>query len=505
MRKILLLLFFVSSCATRSHPDRHVSSEGQIGRVVLIGIDGLIGQYIEKGDIPNIRKLMAEGSYTLKMINEIPNESATNWFSMFSSTDSSLHGILDSNGTPQNQDQFTTIFKAIKSQSPEEKVIAIFNRDEIAPLILEDEIQIIDKNNKKAAEVEAAAIETIKKVKPLFSFIYFGDVEKSGQKDGWGGKKYFQALHEVDASIGKIISSLKEEGILDETLIVITSGHGGKEKGHRPEPSIYREIPFIVLGPNIKSGNIIGENLRIIDIIPTIAAAINLAPSWYWNGKVTNQIFKDIPKASPSFPPVVEPHFSKMTAGLKWGKNAYVFQEKDFSRFNLVSGEEEITNRSNWNFYGLEKFNDGPENIDAALNWGNGTAYFFKGKEFIEVELKTNRPSMVKKINKKNWPGLENFSKIDAAENFDQGLAYFFSGNQFVVYDVRRKEPQNGYPRNIRTEDFPGLEKFTGGASDFDAVINWGNGKVYFLKGNEYIRFDIKSFKADEGFPKTLN
>jgi hypothetical protein len=112
---------------------------------------------------------------------------------------------------------------------------------------------------------------------------------------------------------------------------------------------------------------------------------------------------------------------------------------------------------------------------------------------------------MVKKINKKNWPVLENFSKIDAAENFDQGLAYFFSGTQFVVYDVRHKEPLKGYPRTIKAENFPGLEKFTGGASDFDAVINWGNGKVYFVKGNEYIRFDIKSFKADEGFPKTLN
>jgi hypothetical protein len=32
-----------------------------------------------------------------------------------------------------------------------------------------------------------------------------------------------------------------------------------------------------------------------------------------------------------------------------------------------------------------------------------------------------------------------------------------------------------------------------------------GNGKAYFFKGNEYVRFDITTDKADPGYPKPID
>lgn len=507
MKLTFFLFIFLFSCSSKTYQKRDISSlgTGKIKRVILIGIDGLGGQYVEKGDIPNLKKLMAEGSYTLKMENEMPTVSATNWFSMLSSSESPSHGIKDWNGKPVFPEQFSTIFKTIKSQAPDSKMVTVYNWDGIGPLILEKDVVIADRSKKKAFEVEAAAVDLLKREKPLFSFFYFVDVDESGHKSGWGKESYYRSLHQVDSSIGKIISTLNEEGMLNETLIIVSADHGGKRKGHGPDGSIYREIPFIAYGPNIKQGNIIEEKVRIIDIGPTIAASLSAAPHWQWNGKVIQSIFQEAPEVLDPYPKDLNPKFFKVEAGLKMGKNAFVFRDKYFSRFDLVSGEEDIQERSNWNFSGLEKFEGGPEDIDAAINWGNGLAYFFKGKEFVEINLNTNKSSGVKKINKKNWPGFENFRKIDAAENLDQGLAYFFSGNQFLVYDVEKKRPLAGYPRTIKNEDFPGLEKFAGGASNFDAVINWGNGKVYFFKADEYIRFDIKSHKADLDFPRPLN
>ncbi len=508
MRLTFLLIIFVLSCSSKPYQRRDISSLGigKIKRVILIGIDGLGGQYVEKGDIPNLKKLMAEGSYTLKMENEMPTVSATNWFSMLSSSESSLHGIKDWNGKPGFPEQFSTIFKTIKSQAPDSKIVTVYNWDGIGPLIQEKDVVIADRSKKKAFEVEVAAVDLLKNEKPLFSFFYFVDVDESGHKSGWGKESYYRSLHEVDSSIGKIISTLNEEGMLNETLIIVSADHGGKRKSHGPDGSIYREIPFIAFGPNIKQGNIIEEKVRIIDVVPTIAASLGAAPNWQWNGKVIQSIFQEAPEVLDPYAKDLNPKFYKVEAGLKMGKNAFVFRDKYFSRFDLVSGEEDIQERSNWNFSGLEKFEGGPEDIDAAINWGDGKAYFFKGKEFIEINQNTNKSSGVKKINKKNWPGLENLKKIDAAETFDQGFAYFFSGNQFLVYDVKKKQPLEGYPRTIKNKDFPGLEKFAGGgAANFDAIINWGNGKVYFFKADEYIRFDIKSHKSDQDFPKPLN
>ncbi|MBV5337686.1 MAG: hypothetical protein J0653_07030, partial [Deltaproteobacteria bacterium] len=38
-----------------------------------------------------------------------------------------------------------------------------------------------------------------------------------------------------------------------------------------------------------------------------------------------------------------------------------------------------------------------------------------------------------------------------------------------------------------------------------DAAVNWKNGKVYFFKGNSYVRFDVKSDRTDPGYPKPIN
>ena len=38
-----------------------------------------------------------------------------------------------------------------------------------------------------------------------------------------------------------------------------------------------------------------------------------------------------------------------------------------------------------------------------------------------------------------------------------------------------------------------------------DDAVNWGNGKAYFFKGGQYIRYDIKADRADPGYPKAVD
>ena len=40
--------------------------------------------------------------------------------------------------------------------------------------------------------------------------------------------------------------------------------------------------------------------------------------------------------------------------------------------------------------------------------------------------------------------------------------------------------------------------------SGIDAAVNWGNGKVYFVKGSQYMCYDIASDRVDPGYPKNI-
>tara|TARA_R110002049_G_scaffold245296_1_gene419230 strand:- start:7816 stop:9285 length:1470 start_codon:yes stop_codon:yes gene_type:complete len=83
--------------------------------------------------------------------------------------------------------------------------------------------------------------------------------------------KYYGSVQVADAGAGAIIETLKEKGLLENTLIIYTSDQG--EPYHRAKASAYYaglHVPFIVSGPKVVKGKISGALISHIDIMPTI-------------------------------------------------------------------------------------------------------------------------------------------------------------------------------------------------------------------------------------------
>ena len=89
-------------------------------------------------------------------------------------------------------------------------------------------------------------------------------------------------------------------------------------------------------------------------------------------------------------------------------------------------------------------------------------------------------------------------SNTFTAIEWDNGKVYFFKGDKYIRYDIVADRADRGYPKKIK-DHWPGLWE-----KDIDAAINWGNGKAYFFKGNRYIRYDIVRDRADRGYPKKI-
>ncbi len=87
---------------------------------------------------------------------------------------------------------------------------------------------------------------------------------------------------------------------------------------------------------------------------------------------------------------------------------------------------------------------------------------------------------------------------LDAAINWGNGKAYLFNGDQYIRYDIASDKADSGYPLSIQG-NWSGLT-----FNQIDAVINWGNGKAYFFNGEQYTRYDIASDRADSGYPKPI-
>ena len=90
-------------------------------------------------------------------------------------------------------------------------------------------------------------------------------------------------------------------------------------------------------------------------------------------------------------------------------------------------------------------------------------------------------------------------SEIDACTAWANGKAYFFKGSEYVRVDLATKEADPGYPKPI-AGNWKGLWP-----GDIDAAVAWNNGKAYFFKGSEYIRVDLATKDADPGYPKPIH
>jgi hypothetical protein len=141
--------------------------------------------------------------------------------------------------------------------------------------------------------------------------------------------------------------------------------------------------------------------------------------------------------------------------------------------------------------------------IDTGLNLGNGKVYFFSGNSYVRYDVGRDAvdPGYPLPI-AGNWGHLtDNFSRVDAAVNWGNGKIYFFNGSQYIRWHIDPVDPTSGdvdpgYPQPINGGNWGALP-FT----KIDAAFNAGNGKAYFFSGTQYARIDVPTHHMDGGYP----
>lgn len=144
--------------------------------------------------------------------------------------------------------------------------------------------------------------------------------------------------------------------------------------------------------------------------------------------------------------------------------------------------------------------------IDAAVDLGYQKLFAFKGKRYIRVSFETQRVDAGYPLDIAGlWPGFAEcgfVGDIDAAVNWGTGKAYFFKGGLYIRYDIATDRVDPGYPRPI-CEGWHGVD---GGwlGNGFSGAIYPGGDRAYFFKHDEYIAVDWSSKTVLSGYPRKI-
>ena len=100
---------------------------------------------------------------------------------------------------------------------------------------------------------------------------------------------YDAALRYTDERLGRLFAHMRELGVLDDTLIVVTSDHGEEFFEHgalQHGRTLYQEllgIPLILAGPGIEP-RVLARAAMLVDVAPTLLARLGFARDAHMQG-----------------------------------------------------------------------------------------------------------------------------------------------------------------------------------------------------------------------------
>ncbi|MCM4167476.1 Phosphopentomutase [Arenibacter antarcticus] len=293
----IILSVLVISCKSSQSA---VAQKPLAKHVILIGSDGFGAYAFENAKLPHLRKMMADGTYSLQARSVLPSSSAVNWASMIMGSGPELHGYTEwGSKTPELPSRilgkgniYPTVFSLVDEQMPSAKKGVSYTWGGIGYLFEKDMVDL-DFNGRTDEETIEKAMDFHLENKSTLTFIHLTHPDNEGHEIGHGTPEYYTAIEKVDAQVGEILASVKKAGMMDDTIIIFTSDHGGIGKGHGGKTLAEVEIPWIIYGTNILAKGKLNSSIVTYDTAATIAYALGLKMPDFWRGKPVLEAFSN--------------------------------------------------------------------------------------------------------------------------------------------------------------------------------------------------------------------
>lgn len=291
----------------------------KIKNVLLISIDTCRADHLgcygyDKKTTPNIDAVAKKGFLFENVISPIPLTLGAH-SSMLTGTIPPYHGIHD------NLDYSLTESNLTLAEILKEKgfktgaVISTFVLDSQFGIsqgfdYYNDDFEKLFKsmgiNERRAEETSRIAMDWIEghKDEKFFFFLHYFDPHEEYAppepfKSKFIGNPYDGEIAYTDKYIGEVIDKLKELGLYDSTLIIITADHG-EMLGEHGESShgffIYQpaiHVPLVIKHPKYNKPKRVSDAVGLIDIVPTVCELLGIAAPSNIQGKSLIGLFRD--------------------------------------------------------------------------------------------------------------------------------------------------------------------------------------------------------------------
>ena len=251
-------------------------------KVILISIDGMRPDGVEKCNNPFVEELKKKASYTFDAKTILPSVTLPCHMSMFHSVTPERHGITTNLYMPQVR-PINGLFEQIHNAGGKCAMYYGWEplRDISRPGSLVEAEYVWAYSEDNTDGILTDRMISYAKNKDLdFIFLYMVETdEKGGHDNGWMSEKYLGCVSNALDNVKKVIDALG-----DRYTVIVTADHGGHDRAHGTDMPEDVTIPMFFFGKQFEAAKQL-SGVTILDIAPTVAKILGVPKSPEWEGK----------------------------------------------------------------------------------------------------------------------------------------------------------------------------------------------------------------------------
>jgi arylsulfatase A-like enzyme len=283
--------------------------------VVLVSIDGLRPDAIEKFSAPTLQRLIREGSYSLAARTTLPSKTLPSHTSMLTGEPPEEHGVVWNNVTAAKTDivEVPNIFGLARAHGY--ATAAFFSKAKFQPLQRPGTLDYSQApggwwGRWSSERTVGDIIAHLEKQKPNVLFVHLSDPDRAGHSSGWMSEAYGRAVTSADAALGELLKAADNAYGGGNYSVIVTADHGGHEYNHGSDHPLDVTIPWIAWGRGVHP-QLLDRPIETTDTAATVLWMLGVQDPESWNGSPITEAF--VPLLAAATPETTAPPPTNLT------------------------------------------------------------------------------------------------------------------------------------------------------------------------------------------------
>ncbi|MEX2582070.1 MAG: ectonucleotide pyrophosphatase/phosphodiesterase [Gemmatimonadota bacterium] len=259
---------YVTTAADATSPTVRTSDH-----VIVISIDGLRPDAIDRFGAKTLQRLAREGSYSFTARTIAPSVTLPSHTSMITGVGPRLHGVTWNDNRVAEEGRVTvpTILSIARARGYHTAAFA--SKGKFDHLMLPGSVNhavLPAGNGKWLAGRTAQAVEDYFAIaRPNLTFVHFGDPDYAGHTIGWMGRVYGWSVRRADGAVARVLDAADTAFGKGGYTVIVTADHGGHDRTHGTEADEDMTIPWIAWGKGVDGGSELTGPIHTTDTAAT--------------------------------------------------------------------------------------------------------------------------------------------------------------------------------------------------------------------------------------------